>query len=131
MGGPPRWPSARAPLRAAPHAVLGALCLGLAAANGWAPSPMLGAALVAQSGALAAIARRHAPTALVALALVALGAGATWGGARIAATAPPRLHLPAQVQGTVAVDGPAARTERGTWRVRAGAPGAAAARRLR
>ncbi len=121
MGGLPRWPSARAPLRAAPHAVLTALCLGLAAANVWAPSPALGAALVALLGAcsLVAIARRHASTALAALALVALAAGASWGGARVAATAPPRLDLPAQVQGTVAVDGPAARTERGTWRARA------------
>ena len=121
MGGPPRWPRARASLRAAPLALPGGLCAGLAVSNLWAPPAPVGALLVALAGAAAlwAIACWHAAVALASLVVVGLWGGWAWGGARLAATAPPPLDLPAEVRGTVAVDGPPVRTERGTWRARA------------
>lgn len=99
---------ARAPaaLRLAPHALLAAFCAGLLAAlAGGAPLAAAAAATVLSAGAAAACAARgRAAPALALLALAAALAGWAWGSARLAATAPPRLDLPAHASGRVVVD---------------------------
>ncbi len=97
---------APAALRLAPHALLAAFCAGLLAAlAGGAPPAAAAAATVLAAGAAAASAvRGRAGPALALLALAAALAGWAWGSARLAATAPPRLALPAHASGSVVVD---------------------------
>ncbi|MGD9694398.1 MAG: ComEC/Rec2 family competence protein [Thermoleophilia bacterium] len=113
----------RAParLRFAPHAVLAAFCAGLAADLAVAVPVAPAAAATGAAGLAAAWLARggRAAPALAALAATATLAGLAWGGARLEATAPPRLDLPARASGTVVVDAPAAPDGRGGSRVRA------------
>lgn len=116
----------RAPIRQrlAPHLLLVAFSAGTALALAVAPGAVagpVGAAGVCVVGAAAraAVARRRAGTALLLLAVVIAGAGWLWGGARLQATAPATLELPARVAGTVAVDTPAVPDGFGGWRMRA------------
>lgn len=113
--------TAPARLRLAPHAVLGAFCVGVAGSLCLtAPAAAtIGVAVAAGVGALAAAGAGSARAGLGLLAAAALLAGLGWGAARIAQTAPPALDLPARASGTVAVDAPPAPDGRGGLRARA------------
>jgi competence protein ComEC len=101
-------PRARAPaaLRLAPHALLAAFCGGLLAAlaRGAPVAAVAGAIGLAGCGAAACAARGRARPALALLGAAVALAGWAWGSARLAATAPPRLDLPARVVGWVVLD---------------------------
>jgi competence protein ComEC len=116
---PPR--TAPAALRFAPHAVLVAFCAGLATAlvAGGPVAAVAAGAGCAAGGAAVAIHRGRARAAMACLAVAAGLAGLAWGTARLAATAAPRLDLPARVDGVVTVDAPAAPTPFGDLRARA------------
>jgi competence protein ComEC len=100
-----RWRRAPAPARLAPHAVVGALAAGLTAALVRPPAQ----AVVVPAAALGVLAaalllRGGAAAALTALVGTAALAGLAWGTARLEATDPPRLALPAAAAGGVIVE---------------------------
>jgi competence protein ComEC len=120
---------ARAPaaLRLAPHGLLALLCGGLLAALA-AAAPVAGAAGAAVAAALAAggcALRGRAGPALALLGAAVALAGWAWGTARLAATAAPRLDLPARASGAVVVDATPVPDGRGGVRARAVASGLA------
>ena len=110
-------------MRLAPHGLLALFCAGLVAATtAGPPRPAAVAATVACAGAAGlCAARRRARPAVALLALTAGLAGWTWGGARLAATAPPALELPAAASGVVVVDATPVPDGRGGLRARAAA----------
>ena len=114
---------ARAPvwLRLAPHALLAVFCTGLLTALAREAPIAAAAVATALAGAAAAgcAARGRAGGALLLLALAVGLAGWAWGSARLAATAPPSLDLPAQASGAVIVDAAPAPDGRGGLRARA------------
>lgn len=113
----------RAPalLRLAPHGLLASFCAGLLAALARGAPIAAAAVATALAGVAAAgcAARGRAGGALVMLALAAALAGWAWGSARLAATEPPRLDLPAHVSGSVIVDAAPVPDGRGGLRARA------------
>jgi competence protein ComEC len=115
--------SARAParLRLAPHALLGAFCAALLLALAAGAPVAAAAAGTAACAATAAVAARlgRAGATLALLALAVGLAGWTWGTARLAATAPPRLDLPQGAAGTVVIDSAPVPDGRGGARARA------------
>jgi competence protein ComEC len=86
--------------------VLGAFAAGIAASLLHAPPPVAGAVTVAAAcvAFVALVDRGRAGPAAIVLVVAAGAAGWTWGGARLAATAPPALRLPATVAGTLVLD---------------------------
>jgi competence protein ComEC len=111
-------PRAPAALRLAPHLLLALLCAGLAAALA-VPAPVTAAAACAVGaalGALVAIARGRGAAGLALLAAAAALGGWAWGGARLAATTPPALDLPAEARGSLVLDAPPVPDGRGGLR---------------
>jgi competence protein ComEC len=108
-------------LRLAPHMVLGAFCLGLAASLVLAPPRLFGVLTCLGAGAAAAACTmgRRPAAAMVLLCAAALTAGNVWGAARIVRTAPPELDLPTVVRGSVVLDTPLVPSAHGGWRGRA------------
>src|SRR5262245_42492985 len=113
----------RAPalLRLSPHGLLAAFCAGLliALARGAPLGAVAAATALAALGAAACAGHGRASGALALLALAAALAGWAWGSARLAATAAPRLELPARASGTVVVDDAPVPDGRGGLRARA------------
>lgn len=114
---------ARAParLRLAPHGLLALFCAGLLAAlAGGAPlAPATAVTALAGLAAAVCAARGRAGASLALLAVAVALAGWAWGTARLAATAPPALDLPAHATGWVVVDATPVPDGRGGVRARA------------
>jgi competence protein ComEC len=95
------------------------LLLALWRRAGPATPLVLAVAALTATAAVVGVTRGRASIALAALAVTVGLVGWAWGGARLAATAPPHLELPAPVSGTLVVDTPPAPDGRGGWRARA------------